>query len=130
MVRRNGDGWGYSGVSQRNRIKASLGEGMAARQPPQRQPGALEHAESNQRNIGILRTRRQIDTLRWTEGVKHRRQDRRIQAIDAADGEAGFSVWHRVMKPEAACQPASVSLRRFGWRGRHSPPRAPAWRTP
>src|SRR5258705_12555594 len=129
MVCRNGDGWGDSGVSQRDRIKPALGEGMAAREAPQRQPRTFDDAESNQRNVGILRAGGQIETLRRTEGMKHRRQDRLVQPIDAANGEAGFRVWHRVRRPEAAYRLASASPQRSGSRGRHSPPRAPTWRT-
>src|SRR3981081_1510227 len=95
MVCRNGDGWGDSGVSQWDRIKPALGEGMAARKAPQSQPGAFKDAKPNQRNIGILRTSRKVQALRRAEGMKHRRQDRRVETIDAADGEAGWRVWHR-----------------------------------
>src|SRR5260370_27445770 len=129
MVRGNGDGWGDSRVSQRDRIKPSRGEGMATRKAPQRQPRAFEDAESNQRDIRILRAGGQIEALRRAEGMKHRRKNRRVQAIDAADGEAGLGVWHRVRRQEAACRSASASPRRSGWRGRHWPLPAPAWRT-
>src|SRR6266550_863410 len=114
MVRGNGDGWAYSGVSQRDRIKPTLGEGMAARETPQCQPRALEDAESNQRDVGILRAAGQINALRRAEGVKHRRKNGRVEAIDAANGEAGLKVWHRVTRPEAACRSASASPRRSG----------------
>src|SRR6266550_1230018 len=103
MVRGNGDGWGDSGVSQWDRIKPTLGEGMAARETTQRQPRTFEDAESNQRNVGILRAGRQINALRRAEGVQHRRKNGRVQAIDAANGEAGLRVWHRVRRQEAAC---------------------------
>src|ERR1700692_4731550 len=103
---------------------------MAARKPPQRKPRALPDAESNQRDVGILRTGRQIDTLRRTERVKHRRENGRVEAIDAADREAGLMVWHCVTRPEAAFPLASASPRRSGWRGRPDPPRAPPSRTP
>src|SRR6266851_3618225 len=129
MVRGNDDGWGYSGVSQRDGIKPSLGEGMAARKSPQRQPRAFEDAESNQRDIRILRAGGQIEAPRRAEGMKHRRKNRRVQAIDAADGEAGLGVWHRVRRQEAACRFASAFLRRSGSPGRHWPLPAPAWRT-
>src|ERR1700737_4011499 len=119
MVFRNGDGWGDSGVSQWDRIKPALGEGMAARKAPQSQPGAFEDAEPNQRNISILRTRREVETLRRAEGMKHRRQDRRVEEIDAADREAGLGVWHRVTRAEAAFRHASASPRCSGSPGRH-----------
>src|SRR5438876_1164292 len=96
MVRGNGDGWGDSGVSERNRIEPALGEGMAAGKPAKSQPRALEHAESNQRDIRVLRTTRQIYALRRAERMKHRRQNRLVNAIHAANGEAGLRVWHRI----------------------------------
>src|SRR6266576_1686114 len=114
MVRGNGDGWGYSGVSQRHRIKPTLGKGMAARETPQRQPRALEDAESNQRNVGILRAGGQINALRRAEGMKHRRKNGHVEAIDAANGETGLRVWHRVTMPETAYRSASASPRRSG----------------
>src|ERR1700680_4129614 len=125
MVRGNGDGWGDSGVSQRDRVKSAFGEGMAARKPPQRKPRTFEDAESNQRNIGILRAGGQVDALRRAESVQHRRENGGVEAIDAADREAGLRVWHRVTTTEAACLLASASPQRSGWRGRHCPPRAP-----
>src|SRR5580692_7518362 len=103
---------------------------MAARKPPQRKPRAFADAESNQCNVGILRTGGQINTLRRAERVKHRRENRRVEAIDAADRDAGLRVWHCVTRPEAAFPLASASPRRSGWRGRPDPPRAPTSRTP
>src|SRR5258705_3305007 len=132
MVCRNGDGWGDSGVSLRDRVKPSLGEGMAAGETPQRQPRALEHAEPNQRHVRILRARGQINALCRTEGMKHRRQNRPVQPIDATHGEAGLEVWHRVTKPEAVYHAACLvrsSPPRSGSRGTRCPPRAPAPQT-
>src|SRR5580704_4458659 len=124
MVRGNGDGWACSRVSssrvsQRDGIEPSLREWMAARKPPQRKPRALENSESNQRNVGILRAGRQIKTLRRAEGMKHLRQNERVQTIDAADREAGLGVWHRVRRQEVAYRFASAFPQPSGSRERH-----------
>src|SRR5690348_7225566 len=98
MVCRNVDGWGgagvsgtgrgrfgarprrLSGLSQGDRVEASLGEGMAAGQPAQSQPGAAEDTETDQRNVGVLRAGGQVDALRWAEDVEDRRQDALVDA--------------------------------------------------
>ena len=48
MVCGNGDGWGQFGVSQRDGIKAALGERMTACEAAESQPGAFEDAEPDE----------------------------------------------------------------------------------
>src|SRR5271168_361897 len=98
MVCGNSDGRGQTGVSQGDGIETSLGEGMAASETAQRQPGALEDAEPDEGDVGILRARREVETLGGAEGVEDRGQHGLVEPVDDADGECGLRVWHCVRR--------------------------------
>jgi len=89
-----GDGTGGPGVSIWDGIQAAFGKRMAAGEAPQRQPGTANRAETDHRDIGVLRAGGQIKTLRWAEGMKHRRHSRLIDPKSNTNREGGFVVDH------------------------------------
>jgi hypothetical protein len=98
MVCGNSDGRGQIGVSQGDGIEAALGEGMAAGEAAEGQPGAFEDAEADEGDVGVFRAGREIEALSGAEGVEDRGQDKLIDAIDDADGEGRLRGWHRVKR--------------------------------
>jgi hypothetical protein len=66
MVCGNGDGSVESGVSQRDGIEASLGEGMAAAEAAEGQPRALEDTEPDEGDVGVLGAGGEIAALSRT----------------------------------------------------------------
>src|ERR1700733_5672543 len=88
----NGDGWGCAGVSLRYRIKAALGEWMAAGNPAQSHPGAANGAKTDQGDVGEFRTGRQVEALGRAEGVEHRREPRLIDTKGDTARERGLGV--------------------------------------
>ena len=94
MVRVNGDGWTGWGVSGGNGIEAAFGEGMAAGEAAEGQPGASKEAETDQGYVGVLGTGGEVEALGWAEYVDDRRQDRLIDSVNDADGQSGLGVGH------------------------------------
>jgi len=66
MVCGNGDGSVESGVSQGDGIEASLGEGMAAGEAAEGQPGALEDTEPDEGDVRVLGAGGEIAALSRT----------------------------------------------------------------
>src|SRR5580698_10548313 len=90
----NGDGWGCAGVSLRYRIKAALGEWMAAGNPAQSHPGAANGSKTDQGDVGVFRTGGQVEALGWAESVHHRGEHRLVDTKGDTDGERGLGVGH------------------------------------
>src|SRR5579871_3405152 len=90
----NGDGWGCTGVSVGDRIEAPFSEWMTAGDPAQSHPRAANGAKTNERYVGVLRAGRQIEALRWAEGVQYRRENRLIDTKGDTGGERGLGVGH------------------------------------
>src|SRR5215469_831939 len=66
-------------------IEASLGEGMAAEDASEREPGAPEDSEAVQRDVGVFRAGGQVDALRGANGVQQRREERFVGAPSYED---------------------------------------------
>jgi hypothetical protein len=94
MVCGNVDGWGWFGVSKGYWIEATLSEGMTAGDPAEGQPGASEDAEANEGDVGVFGAGGEIEALGGAEGVKDRRNDGLVKAVDDTDGERGLRVSH------------------------------------
>jgi hypothetical protein len=69
---------------------------MAASETAKGQPGTFDDAESDESNIGVFGTGREIEALGRAEGMEDRRHDGLVETISNADGEAGLGIWHRV----------------------------------
>jgi hypothetical protein len=86
MVCVNGDGWMRRGVSSGDGIEAAFGEGMAADEAAESQPGASEEAETNQGYVGVLGAGGEVETLRRAEGVEDGGEDGLVDAVSDANG--------------------------------------------
>jgi hypothetical protein len=94
MVCGNVDGMGRFGVSKGYWIEATLSEGMTAGDPAEGQPGASEDAEANEGDVGVFGAGGEIEALGGAEGVKDRRNDGLVKAVDDTDGERGLRISH------------------------------------
>lgn len=104
-------------------IESALGEGMATRQPPDRQPRTPRHSEPPQRDICILRAGWQIDAPARPERMD---QGRERALIDREGETKGDGIGLKRL---------SHLRRAYGWpssesSGRRSRPRVRAPRTP
>jgi len=95
MVLGNRDGRCEAGVSIGDGVEAAFGERMAAGEAAEREPRASEQAETDQRDVGVLRAGGQIEALRRAEGVQDGRDYGLVDAEGDADGELGGGVGHR-----------------------------------
>jgi len=95
MVLVNRDGRCWAGVSIGHGIEAAFGKGMATGEAAQRQPRTSKQAETDQRNVGVLRTGGQVEALRGAEGVQDGRDHGLVNTEGNADNELGLGVGHR-----------------------------------
>jgi hypothetical protein len=98
MVCGDSDGWGQIGVSQGDGIEASLGEGMAAGETAEGQPGAFDDAEADEGDVSVFRARGKVEALSGAEGVEDRRQHGLVEPVNDADDGCGLGVWHCVRR--------------------------------
>ena len=89
MVCVNGDGWGCAGVSLWDRIEAAFGEGMAAGEAAEGQPGASNEAETDEGDVGVFGAGGQIEALGRAEGV----QDRGEHGLVDTERRCGWRAW-------------------------------------
>jgi hypothetical protein len=86
MVCVNGDGWIGRGVSGGDGIEAAFGEGMAAGEAAESEPGASEEAETDEGYVGVFRAGGEVEALRGAEGVEDGGEDGLVDAKRDADG--------------------------------------------
>src|SRR5258707_460460 len=125
MVCGNGDGSGGIGVSEGDGIETTGRERVAPSEPTEGQPGTLEKTETNQGDVRIFGTGRQIKALAGTEGMEDRRQDGFVEEVSDADAKTGLRVFHRLTTLAGVFHGSFQQP--FGWHGRRRRLHARGW---